>query len=612
MRLRALALASVALVSSLGGCARSCKNDHPYVPYAVGDAPSASASADPPGSALATAPLDAGATSAEPALVAPPHATTWKVEDVELRAPDGTELVLAIVRDFDGDGRKDALAVARRPAAEGKAHEVGPASIVAYVGGGPPRTVATAPDPRVDPACAPVARLERVGPRSAYAEVGSACTSGPAERAAWVVRLDKAPSVAFDLAVHDPPGAPKLTLDVDGADRDRDGIDDVALRVTIEGGSPPMEPGPRLTGKLAFFDRPAGASRDPDEPEASLHAIASVAAARAKQPREAPTVPVLVAQLRSLYRAMCREGGAPRLVRRGDGIPCGAGKSLEDAGVAEVRALVSMGDPLRAALAADRVELPPATKTAARTTELAQLLAQAAPYASVPAMRMLTVTVPPKVGPHPEWGPLAFEPSGKLLVRAEAKVVRVDPLTGDQEDTDLPPWPSQVLSPDGKSRLLEVYHACEGVSLRATFAPTGADGDVKDVLVPVAPPLGVRCAGARGEPASVVPLAFGARGLEAVVAGQPLLFSPDLARATLLSSMLDEPGPPGSPRSAGGKALAIPTGQGVLVRAQKTARYKLPELEPYDDVRQCAVSDDATRLACTRHGRVFTTTLPPP
>src|SRR5690606_20464058 len=117
---------------------------------------------------------------------------------------------------------------------------------------------------------------------------------------------------------------------------------------------------------------------------------------------------------------------------------------------------------------------------------------------------------------------LSFEPGGKLLVRNGKSVVRVDPETGDEEATDVPPWKDEVVSPDGKSRWIEAYHACEGVALRATFAPTG-DGDMSDVLLPIPPRLGKSCGGGRGEAAQTIPIAWGARGLEAVVAGQPVL-----------------------------------------------------------------------------------------
>ena len=434
-----------------------------------------------------------------------------------------------------------------------------------------------------------------------------------------MVRLVKDPTIAFSIAVLDPPGAPTLAVDVDGEDRDHDGIDDVTLHVTIEGGAPPFEPGPRLSAKVAFLDRSAGPSRDPDEPEASLKAIAAQVTARAGRPREAATVPGVVQQMRMLYRAMCIEGGAPRLVKlRGSisdsasgAVSCGASKPLEDAGIAEVRAFVTQGDALRAIASAGVAQLAPATKTPARTAEIGKLLGEVAPLVQARSTRVIGITLPVARVAHPQWGSLAFEPSGKLLVRGPSAVSRVDPDSGESVDAELPAWPTQVLSPDGKSRWLEAYHACEGVGLRATFAPTDGDSEMRDILLPVAPPLGSRCAGGRGEAATTIPIAWGPRGLEALVAGLPLLVKPEVSSASVMASPLGEMPPFGSPRLAGGRAMAIATPQGVLVKTTKSARYRATELEPYAELTQCTTNDDASRIACVKRGRVVVGTFDP-
>jgi hypothetical protein len=127
---------------------------------------------------------------------------------------------------------------------------------------------------------------------------------------------------------------------------------------------------------------------------------------------------------------------------------------------------------------------------------------------------------------------------------------------------------------------------------------------MRDVLLPVAPPLGSRCAGGRGEAASTVPIAWGPRGLEVLVAGQPLLVRPEVSTASVMASPLGEMPPFGSPRSAGGRAMAVATSQGVLVKTTRAARYRAPELEPYAELRQCTTNDDATRIACVKRDKV--------
>jgi hypothetical protein len=79
-----------------------------------------------------------------------------------------------------------------------------------------------------------------------------------------------------------------------------------------------------------------------------------------------------------------------------------------------------------------------------------------------------------------------------------------------------------------------------------------------------------------------------------------------------MASPLGEMPPFGSPRSAGGRAMAVATPQGVLVKATKSARYKAPELEPYAELQQCTTTDDAAHIACVkRGGRVVVGTFDP-
>jgi hypothetical protein len=577
------------LLFFLAGCRGcGCGTRTPYVPPAVSSPVAVAEDAGAP-----VVEIDSGTTIIESALALPPGTTSWRAEGLEIEAGEGREITLALVRDFDGDGAKDALVVVRETT------DAKTAGQLLYVSPGGATTVATGPPLSVDASCTPAARLEKIGPRSAFAEIGTTCTKGAGTRGLFVLRLGKGtPTVAFDASVVDPPASPKLAIDVDAADRDKDGNDDVVLKLTIEGGGAPFEPGPRLQGKLAFFDRPAGASRDAEEPEASLRAIASQAA---KQ----KAVPPFVQQMRALFRAMCAEGGAPRLAKIHGGAPvaCGSQKALEEAGLAEVRSFAKENDPLRAIAAADLAQLPPATKTAKTTTEIEAAITSVAPRNDAKNARTLAVEVDVPRAQHPEWGPLTFEANGKLLVRHGKTVSRVDPDSGDEEANVMPAWSAHVVSPDGKSRWLEAYHACEGVALRATFAPTG-DGDMHDVLLPVAPRLGTKCAGGRGEAAPTIPIAWGPSGLETIVAGQPLLITLDPPQAKARPTPIAAPPMYGSPRSINARATAIATSRGILVRSDKTMLYRAPELEPYGELRHCTVNDDATRVACVRRGKV--------
>ena len=612
--------ALVALVAfAVGGCQQSCKSDrHPYVPYAIGETSSSRETA------AAAPPLEhdggGAAFSERAAAIAPPNATEWSVDGVSLDAPPGRVFALALVDDFDGDGAADALAVVRSPdksapgevvyyaGQHGKAGGVGAAEPIAS-----PVELATDPAAaRADPAaCAATQRLALVGNHSAFVEIGAPCPK--VDAASRFIAVLVGAKVHLAAVIHDPPSSPKLTVDADGSDFDGDGIDDVALRVALEGGSAPFDPGPKVSAILRWRDRPAGLSRDASATDASFVSLASTAMARSVRSKEASGVPAFAAQTRALFRAICPEGGATRIAEVGSGsIACGPSHALEESNFAEVRALVTMGDPLRAIAALDRAQRPPATKTASRAAEAQAWIVQAAPALLATSIR--TISAVPKLdrGTSPSWGPLAFETSGKLLVRTTAGVVRVDPDEGDEMDADdVGAWPSPVVSPDGSLRWIEAYNPCDGVALRATLAPTGEEGQMRDVALPIGAPLAAHCS-KKGEAASAIAIAWGGRGLEAIVAGEPVLVGPDLVHAKPLPTALDQPVAPGAPRSPDGKVLVVPTSFGVLVRAAKTRLYRAPELDgTYASQRDCAVSNDATHVACVKSNRVWVGTWEP-
>jgi hypothetical protein len=91
------------------------------------------------------------------------------------------------------------------------------------------------------------------------------------------------------------------------------------------------------------------------------------------------------------------------------------------------------------------------------------------------------------------------------------------------------------------------------------------------------------------------------------VEGQPLLVAPETARASLLAAFLDSPAARGAPRSPDGKVLVASTSAGLLVRGATRARLlRAPELDgTWGEQRDCAVSNDATHVACVRAGKAW-------
>lgn len=596
MRFRA---AILGLALGTGACS-GCREDHPYVPYTIGSAqPAAEAlrtDAMAPAPPPSIAAVDAGSPpSGQPATLAPAGLSRWSIDGVTLEAPSGTVFFSAVVRDFDGDGTSDAFALVRPPDGDD------PGQLAYYRGG--PATLAPAatyaPDASLTrgAGCSTIDRLEVVGTHAVLAELGASCpqrTTRAPDR--WVAVVSGTRGVRIAITIADPTGLPTLTVDGDTSDRDGDGLPDIALRVTLEGGGAPFEPGPRVTGTLAWLDRTAGLSREASATESSFASLASIAMTKAKAASLAPTVAPFVEQARALWRSVCADGGAPRLVGvAGTGaIGCGAAHALEDLGLAEARAYATMGDPLRAELAIDRATRPPATHTARRVTEAQGWLASLAPVATARMVRPVAAVPDVAKGHEPTWGPLAFESSGKLLVRTRAGFVRVDPDVGDESDAnDVKGWGPAVSSTDGAWTWIETYDPCDGLSLRASFAPASGD-DLRDVALPVAPPLSDRCSGARGALVHAQPLAWGPGGLEAIVEGEPVLVAPDLSRATPLAS----PTP---------KTLVVATSSGLLVRSTGGSRLlRASSLDgTYAEQQGCAVSDDATHVACVHLGRAW-------
>jgi len=605
MRTRGAALAVLAL--SLASC-RACRNGHPFVPYSIdGETPPSAPEAAPE----ATPTPDAASYADASAVVAPPGTTRWAFEGLALVAPEDKVFALGLAGDLDGDGKLDAVTVVKSASAP----DLGEAWFYRGTEGGvAPGVQASVPrDLVLEPTCSSEPRLSRIGPHSALFEVKVLCGErGSRDVRRWfgILDLQWAAKTAYSSVVRDPDDAPKLTIDAERWDFDQDGLDDLLLRVSLEGGGPPFEPGPRVMGVVRWLDR-RGLSREADEPEGSLHALATTAMVHANKPKEAASVPLLVRQARALFLSLCGEGKARRIYL--GGIECGTTRALEELALAETRAYVTLGDPLRAAGALDRAGVPPSTKTPARIAEAKGWIEKIAPPAQATVLRAVLAVPRSERGRPPSWGALAFEPSGKLLVRTPAGVARVDPPTGEESDAGgVPAWPSDVASPDATRRLIDTYDPCDGFALRATIVAT-AGNDARDILLPIEPVVGARCQGTRGVPAHAAPIAWGPLGLEAVVGGFPVLVSPDLSHAVPLEQPLGQPVTAGAPRSPDGRTLVMPVTEGILVMGAKARLLRAKELDgAYGELYDCAVSDDAARVACARGGRAFVGIWPAP
>jgi hypothetical protein len=275
---------------------------------------------------------------------------------------------------------------------------------------------------------------------------------------------------------------------------------------------------------------------------------------------------------------------------------------LEEVGLAEVRANVARGDALGALRALEQAVAPPATRTQTRVKEAEGWITQLAPIAQATQVRAIAA-VPQPTPAAPAWGSLAFEPTGKLLVRTTAGVVRVDVEHGDESDAGLPAWGMDVASPDGTERFVRVTDPCDGVSLHATLA----SGDsTTEIALPIASRLTAHC-NARAIPS--IPLGWGAGGLEAIIQGEPVLVS--RAGASRLLAPISQVASRGSPRSPNGKTIAYPTALGILIQGPSNGHLvKGQGLDgTYQEQRDCTVADDATHVACIHAGKAWVATF---
>jgi hypothetical protein len=116
---------------------------------------------------------------------------------------------------------------------------------------------------------------------------------------------------------------------------------------------------------------------------------------------------------------------------------------------------------------------------------------------------------------------------------------------------------------------------------------------------------------------SPTPIAWDKAGLEAWMAGEPVLVSPDMGSVKPLSptALLGQPAHAGSPRSPDGRSFAVGTRLGALVRTPTTYQLWRPaDLQGtwgYSDLRFCTASNDARAVACVRDGRVIAMLAPP-
>jgi hypothetical protein len=559
------------LLLTLTACGRSC-DDHPYVPYAIGDEAHDDAGAIDSGSVLATPASDGGAAL----LHAPDGATTWDVFGVTLTATEGRVLAFAGLVGAEGAG--NVLAI------EKPVDAPGPLTVLDVRVEGKhadaARELFSTKDPVLDASCAPSAVLEQSGPGSASLSLSFTCAGHgdpPSRVVALFGRTQPGLRTRLAVRVRDRATDPPLALHIDGSDVDHDGVGDVTIAADADGAA----------AKFVFFDRPAGLSRDKAEPSASFGALASAAAARLEK-KDAKGALVAAQRMRALHRALCDPSPRVSPIAGMGALPCDVTAPLRRAEVVNARALALDGARLRALFELD---------VAQRLGEKVDLKTLAPNVEVVTAKDARTIdrVVPRPTRGAPSFSPLAFEADGSLVVRtSDTEAMRAAPAASASSDDAGAPtaWPLPMMSADRAQRVVEIYDPCDEAAVRVTLA--GATS-TEDVSLPVETLIGKKCEGTRGGPVGFAPIAWTATGISLLVLGEYVQITPtfEATRAPLPPAFEAQRG-----GAANGPFVVMRTPFGVAVDDGKRARVVRNVDGATFDGSYCVVSHDGSKIAC--------------
>lgn len=591
----------------LSGCAKSCKEDRPYVPYGI-DAASPAVPAMTQPSADPSAAQPAASFTAVPAERAQ-AATVLTLDGATLAAPQGKVLHAYSRADWNADGKDDVVAWTQdTQGAQG--------ALVWYPrqekGFGPAVTLLVPPATWAPgDGCRTEAELWRIGLRTAWLKLSVACANAgpPQSRPQWatVIAPAKQPAVRVEVSIKPGLVGEDLTLNADATDRDGDGVDDVALTVSLAGEPSPLEAvGQPVAAELRWFDRPAGLSRDPHEPEASLRAQAARISKVARKKGALDEVASSARRLRRLHTLLCDEG--KRVELKGEELSCSSSQALQEADLAELDAALKIPEAARAIAVLSRMERPGAAFDPKRLADARSRYEKAFGTVRVAVREAPGV---PMLGPAttPSWGALTFIADSTLFVRENAGTMSVEAesLAGKPSQTGPSggPWLVPLAAPAGKWMLEAVVDGCDGAPLRARMH--SSEGTTVEVPLPIASEPRSFCGSGRS-PVPVIPLGWTERGLEALIAGSSVRITAEPPKASLTPTSAMGPVASGAARSHDGRWIVVPVGFGLAFAGPngKGALWTHERLQGASPkLRDCTVADNMTVAACIEGNRVL-------
>lgn len=546
--------------SVLPGC--KCGSDKPFVPYTIdpldaGGAPSTTAA---PSAATSAVPAPSGSAARIPGVVPAPGTTSWEIGGLKLQAPPGRVFSAGVAM---ADGAVVLLTDGAGQSGELIQHKADGQTPLLKL----PSFLPTGPECQLFP------RLHGTGRATVVLDVASVCKNAdPAAKKhdRYVVAISLAKQHKVELKTLPLGAGSRLDVEVDGADRDGDGQDDVTVQLMLEGAAAGTGP---ATASLKWTDRDGGFAREPNEPNLSLRLAASwLASQAAKKPDT-----VRPARQRVLQQMLCGEG-AVVVQADGQGFGCGDPAAIEDLVFAEARGHLAKGALPEALFGLTLLRTTrPKSK---RVAELDQAFEAAAKPKKVTARPLKAKPVASQVAL-----PIAFEPDGKLSVLTAEGVVSVDPATGDEAA----PVAGAPFSPFADlvegMRVEGATDACktEPILLRIRGG--------RELVLPVVGATQPTCSKA------VLPTLLGRNdsGLTVLVGGESFEVPADASKATLATWPVGAGGK-GSVRSPSGAFSAVAGHDRVLVRGD--GRVETWKPTTFFTLNACTAADGGKAVAC--------------
>jgi hypothetical protein len=405
------------------------------------------------------------------------------------------------------------------------------------------------------------------------------------------------PAVRLSLLIDQPSGGQRLDVGLDALDRDGDRFDDLTLALRLVGTKAFDESASEdVSVGLRYFDRPAGLSRDPDEPSASFSALAQRLIRVAKGAQRGGVGPA-ARSVRQIHGMLCGESGHSRVRISGASLQCGAAGALIRTSTAELEAYMGAKDVLSAVGALARLQ-----SQGAGTKDIEAAIKRIEEIAPKKKVQAYQLPFSPKFNTDgSSWGPLAFHEDGSLLIRTDSSVMRFDPLQRvalpELESGPMTPWPFPVQSPSGVA-FRGAIDPCDGGLLRVRM---DRGGDSISEPIPV-DSLELRGCSAAPRPIPVRPVLFTDSGLSLLVGNEPIWIESKGSKAKRQSPEQGR-SPQGGPRSPDGKYLAHATSLGVLVMDDGKVQIwqadtMADDAKAYEKLSACSVAPGAKAVAC--------------